>query len=378
MIGPQYAQAYTQGTPSANAVNIQIFEPKAYASPQPAMQPNYTNPIYNYPQASMYGPMPAPQQYQQPYMPYPAPAMMPPQYPVYAPQPAAYPPVMQAPQQPMMPQAPYVEQPQVYTIPPQVVTPQQQPMPAPAIEPQPQPVVAQPSAPAQPVAPVEIQQPAQPAQTIDVAALVAGLQNPDPAVQEKTITEIANYSQGEPAQAQQVLNEQVMANLANIVSQDVSQLPGPTPEQTAVLEKAARGEQLTPEETQLAQQLAPQTAADKNKIISMFTLAMLQKNQRDELEAYMASQGNANIRPIQMQDLIGFNEIQNAIQTNPNPEVRLAGVQALSFVAKPEDAQTVVAALQPTLTNDPEPLIQQAAQETLAKIGAAPAQAQAA
>ena len=108
----------------------------------------------------------------------------------------------------------------------------------------------------------------------------------------------------------------------------------------------------------------------------MFTLAMLQKNQRDELEAYMASQGNTNIKPIQMQDLIGFNEIQNAIQTNPNPEVRLAGVQAISFVAKPEDAATVSAILTPSLTNDPEPLIQQAVTETLTKIGAAaPAQA---
>ncbi len=394
MIGPQYAQPYTQGTPSASAVNIQIFEPKAYASPQPAVQPNYTNPIYNYPQTSMYGPMPAAQPYmpyQAPYMPYQMPQMMPQAmpYPMPVPQAVPYPmplpqqmpqyPTAQVPTQPAMPQAPqapYVEQPQVYTVPPQVITPQQQPMPAPAIEPQPQPAVAQPTV--QPVAPVDVQQPAQPAQTIDVGALVAGLQSADPAIQEKTITEIANYSQGEPAQAQQVLNEQIMSGLANIVSQDISQLPGPTPEQMAVLEKAARGEQLTPEETQLAQQLAPQTAAAKNKIISMFTLAMLQKNQRDELEAYMASQGNTNIRPIQMQDLIGFNEIQNAIQTNPNPEVRLAGVQAISFVAKPEDAQTVMMALQPTLTNDPEPLIQQAAQETLAKIGAVPVQAQAA
>ncbi len=365
MIGPQYAQAYTQGTPSASAVNIQIFEPKAYASPQPAMQPNYTNPIYNYPQTSMYAPMSAPQ--------YPMPQMMLPQYPAY-PQAQAMPQPMQAPAQPVVmqqPQAPiYTEQPQIYTIPPQVVTqPQVQEMPAPAIAPQPQPqVVTQPQV--QEAAPVNVQQPAQPAQAIDVNALVAGLQSADPSVQEKTITEIANFSQGEPAQAQQVLNEQIMTNLANIVSQDISQLQGPSPEQTAVLEKAARGEQLTPEETQLAQQLAPQTAAAKNKIISMFTLAMLQKNQRDELEAYMASQGNTNIKPIQMQDLIGFNEIQNAIQTNPNPEVRLAGVQAISFVAKPEDAATVSAILTPSLTNDPEPLIQQAVTETLTKIGA--------
>ncbi len=399
MIQPQYAQPYAQGTPSANAVNIQIFEPKAYASPQgamatPPMQPNYTNQLYNYPQASLYG---APQQQ---YMPYPM-QQMPvmyqpvPQYPGY---------ITQQPQPYAIPQYPQYPgyQEQMAQVPigiPQVVSPEPQPMPEPVIQqvqpqpapveqqpqevqPQPQAQEVQPQPQAQPQEvqpkpqPVEVQPAQQPAAGIDVASLVSGLQNTDPSVQEKTITEIANYSQGEPAQAQQVLNEQIMTSLANIVNSDITQLQGPTPEQNAIFEKAAKGEQLTPEETQLAQQLSPQTAAAKNKIISMFTLAMLQKNQRDELDAYMASQGANNIKPLQMQDLIGFNEIQNAVQNDSNPEIRLAGIQALSYVARPEDAQTVQNVLQNSL-NDPEPLIQQAAQETLSKLGAAPSQPQA-
>ncbi len=376
MIQPQYAQPYTQGAPSANAVNIQIFEPKAYATPQgamttPPMQPNYTNQLYNYPQASLYA-APQPQ-----YAPYPMqqPMYQPmPQYPGYAMPPQAYGPYA-------MPQEQYAYPQQIAQIPaaaPQVVSPEPQPMPEPVIaeqpqvQPQPAPAPAPAEQPqvqeAQPQ-PVEVQ-PAQQPSGIDVAALVSGLQSTDSATQEKAITEIANYSQGEPAQAQQVLNEQIMTNLAGIVNSDITQLQGPTPEQTAIFEKAARGEQLTPEETQLAQQLSPQTAAAKNKIISMFTLAMLQKNQRDELDAYMASQGANNIKPLQMQDLIGFNEIQNAVQNDSNPEIRLAGIQAISYVARPEDAQTVQGVLQNSL-NDPEPLIQQAAQETLSKLGAA-------
>lgn len=376
MIQPQYAQPYSQGAPSANAVNIQIFEPKAYATPQgamttPPMQPNYTNQLYNYPQASLYA-APQPQ-----YAPYPMqqPMYQPmPQYPGYAMPPQAYGPYA-------MPQEQYAYPQQIAQIPaaaPQVVSPEPQPMPEPVIaeqpqvQPQPAPAPAPAEQPqvqeAQPQ-PVEVQ-PAQQPSGIDVAALVSGLQSTDSATQEKAITEIANYSQGEPAQAQQVLNEQIMTNLAGIVNSDITQLQGPTPEQTAIFEKAARGEQLTPEETQLAQQLSPQTAAAKNKIISMFTLAMLQKNQRDELDAYMASQGANNIKPLQMQDLIGFNEIQNAVQNDSNPEIRLAGIQAISYVARPEDAQTVQGVLQNSL-NDPEPLIQQAAQETLSKLGAA-------
>ncbi len=353
MIQPQYAQPYSQGTPSANAVNIQIFEPKAYASPQPA-QPNYTAQMYNYPQTSLYG-MP-----QQQYVPYPMPPVA--QYPGYGmPQPIQYPGYP-------------VEQPAVYTVPPQIITPQPQQMPAPAIEqvpaqqtpaPAPQVTVAPTPAPA----PVAVEQPAQPAQTIDVAGLVSALQSNDAAAQEKAITEIANFSQGEPALAQQVLNEQIMNGLAAIVGADNSQLAGPTPEQQAVLNKAMKGEQLTPEETQLAGQDSPKRAADRNKIIAMFTLAMLQKNQRDELDAYLASQGNTEVAPLKTDNLIGFNEIQNAIKTDANPEVRLAGIQAISYMAKPEDSAAIQAVLQNS-ANDPEPLIQQAAQEVLAKFGA--------
>ncbi len=393
MIQPQYAQPYSQGAPSANAVNIQIFEPKAYATPQgamttPPMQPNYTNQLYNYPQASLYA---APQPQYAPYpMQQPMYQPMPQQYPGYAmPQqtygPYAMPPQAYGPY--AMPQEQYPQQiAQMPAQTPPVVSPEPQPMPEPVIEQQPQvqqqPAPAPAPAPAEQPAvqeakpqaqPVEVQ-PAQQPSGIDVAALVSGLQSTDPAAQEKAITEIANYSQGEPAQAQQVLNEQIMTNLASIVSSDITQLQGPTPEQTAIFEKAAKGEQLTPEETQLAQQLSPQTAAAKNKIISMFTLAMLQKNQRDELDAYMASQGANNIKPLQMQDLIGFNEIQNAVQNDSNPEIRLAGIQAISYVARPEDAQTVQGILQNSL-NDPEPLIQQAAQETLSKLGAVQQQA---
>lgn len=383
MIQPQYANPYMQGAPSANAVNIQIFEPKAYASPAGAMAvPSYTNQFYSYPQASLYNP-------QQPYMPYPAPM----QYPVvqqYPPMPQPYGPMM--PQQ--YPQAPqgYGPQPQQYPQPephnpyaqpntfnpyaqpgygPQVMQPQPQQMPEPAIQPQqPAPDYPQPQTNNEPQVQV---QPQPQAPTVDIQNLVNGLQSTDPAVQEATITKIADLSQDEPAKAQQVLNEQVMSNLAGIISKDISGLQGPTPEQVAILEKAAKGQPLNEQETQLAQQLSPQAVAAKNKIISMFTLAMLQKNQRDELDAYMASQGNQNIKPLQMQDLIGFNEIQNAIQNDPNPEIRLAGVQAISYVARPEDAQAVQMALQASL-NDPEPLIQQAAQETMAKIGMGPLQ----
>ena len=325
-----------QATPSASAVNIQIFEPKAYSG-QPTN--NVANPIYAYPQQSMYS---------QPYMN---------QYQQYMPQAPMY-----------MPQAQQVQQ-----------LPQQQ-MPAPLLTPQ---APATEQAPQAPQATVEQQTPAQPdmqiqqpteqnQNAVDVNSLVAGLKSTDNKTQEDAITKIANLSQGTPEMQSAVLSEPVMRGLADIVKQDTSSLQGPTEAQVAAINKAASGAKLTPEEEALTKELAPKTLADKNRVISMFTLAMLQKNQRDEIDRYNATQDAQNQVPqLPVNDLIGYNEIENAARNEQEKEVKLAAIQALSYVAKPEDKETIEPVLKAAM-NDPEPLIQQAANEVLTNIGAAP------
>lgn len=325
-----------QATPSASAVNIQIFEPKAYSG-QPTN--NVANPIYAYPQQSMYS---------QPYMN---------QYQQYMPQAPMY-----------MPQAQQVQQ-----------LPQQQ-MPAPLLTPQ---APATEQAPQAPQATVEQQTPAQPdmqiqqpteqnQNAVDINSLVAGLKSTDNKTQEDAITKIANLSQGTPEMQSAVLSEPVMRGLADIVKQDTSSLQGPTEAQVAAINKAASGAKLTPEEEALTKELAPKTLADKNRVISMFTLAMLQKNQRDEVDRYNATQDPNNQLPqLKLNDLIGYTEIENAARNDNEKEVKLAAIQALSYVAKPEDKETIEPVLKAAM-NDPEPLIQQAANEVLTNIGAAP------
>ena len=326
----------TQAAPTASAVNIQIFEPKAYSG-QPTN--NVANPIYAYPQQSMYS---------QPYMN---------QYQQYMPQAPMY-----------MPQAQQVQQ-----------LPQQQ-MPAPLLTPQ---APATEQAPQAPQATVEQQTPAQPdmqiqqpteqnQNAVDVNSLVAGLKSTDNKTQEDAITKIANLSQGTPEMQSAVLSEPVMRGLADIVKQDTSSLQGPTEAQVAAINKAASGAKLTPEEEALTKELAPKTLADKNRVISMFTLAMLQKNQRDEVDRYNATQDPNNQLPqLKLNDLIGYTEIENAARNDNEKEVKLAAIQALSYVAKPEDKETIEPVLKAAM-NDPEPLIQQAANEVLTNIGAAP------
>ena len=348
-VGAQGYMQPMQPTPTASAVNIQIFNPQAYTGqPQQSIQ----NPIYAYPQQSMYA-QPYANQYQQ-YMPQQC-APMPSYTPQYAPQ-------MQAVQEQPMP-AP------VLTA-----------APAPAqAAPAPAPVQAAPAlAQATPAPAVNVVQPQQPDQNaVDVNGLLAGLQSTDNKTQEDAITKIANYSQGTPEMQNAVLSEPIMMGLANIIKQDTTGLQGPTEAQTAAINKAATGAKLTPEEEALVQQLAPKTLADKNRVISMFTLAMLQKNQRDEIDRYNQTQDPANQLPqLRVNDLIGYTEIENAARNENEKEVKLAAIQALSYVARPEDK----AALEPVLTaalQDSEPLIQQAATEVLTNIGSTAVQQQA-
>lgn len=375
MMQPIGVQGYPQAAPSASAVNIQIFEPKAYGSA--ASQAPMQNGIYNYPAQSMYT-QPYANQYQQ---------FMPQQAPVY--------------QAPMM-QTPMYQAPAEQT-PTQPVAPQEMPAPvlnavapapeaaaqAPAdqqVQPQTPDANAQQATPeAQPVSPdaaqntqqapdVNVVAPTQPDQTgVDVNALVEGLKSTDNKVQEDAITKIANYSQGSPDMQNAVLNEPVMKGLVDIIKQDTSGLQGPTEAQTAAINKKASGVQLTPEEEALTNEMAPKTLADKNKIISMFTLAMLQKNQRDEVDRYNQAQDPNNQLPqLKINDLMGYNEIENAARNDNEKEVKLAALQALAYVAKPEDKPVLEPVLNAAL-QDSEPLIQQAANEVLTNIGGTPA-----
>lgn len=352
MMQPIGPQGYTQAAPSASAVNIQIFEPKAYGNGAP--QGQVQNPMYTYPQQSLYAPQPFVNQYQQ-FMPQQVPQM-----PMYL---QAQQVAQQQMPAPVLNQNPPAEQPAQ-----DAAQPAQDPaQPAPADAQQ-----AQAQQPANPAAPnVDVVAPTQPDQTaVDVNGLVEGLKSTDNKVQEDTITKIANYSQGEPEMKNAVLNEPVMKGLVDIIKQDTSGLQGPTPEQTEAINKAATGAQLTPAEEELVKNPAPKTLADKNRVIAMFTLALLQKNQRDEVDKYNQAQDPNNQLPqLKINDLMGYTEIENAARNDNEKEVKLAAIQALAYVARPEDKEALEPVLNAAL-QDSEPLIQQAATEVLTNIGA--------
>lgn len=340
MTQPINAQAYQQVPMAyqpipqqggANAVSINIYNPQAYGGSAPAqtLAPqqvpyNYTNSFYQMPQVNTYQ---QPQQQLDAYQQY-------------------------IPTAPM--QAPIAPAPQI--MPESVMTPSQ---------PQAAPNEAAPSA------TPEVVNEASQTSTVDVDSLVKGLADTDPDKKAQTINKIAEYAQSEPSVALEVVSEPLMNGLINVINEDTTGLEGPTDKQIEIAEKITKGEKLTPEEDALSEQLSPRDKANKNRIFALYTLAMIQKLQREELNQYIENQkanGETPIEPLKIEELPGYNDITNIIKNDPRPEVKVAAMQALQYIAEPADKSAVEAALADSLNSQDE-VVKAAAQEVIDRFG---------
>ena len=352
MIQPTNAvQPYPQ-TGGANAVSINIFNPQAYGSAPAAnnnMQAPYQlqNSLYNMPVASAYTQTMPEQPYRQ---------LMPMQNPIVQ-QPSAL--IAPAPQ--LMPES----------VMPQAVAVEAQPQQMQAVENtevQPQ-TIAEPQ---KAVENVEVQQPQNNIPIVNTDELIQGLKNADADMKAETINKIAAYAQETPEIALQIVSEPIMNSLVEVIKEDTTGLEGPTAQQIQVAEKITKGEKLTAEEEALSEQLSPRDKANKNRIFALYTLAMIQKLQRDELDQYIETQkanGQQAIAPLKIEDLVGYNDIANVINNDARPEVKVAAIQAVQYVANADDKATVEALLANSLNSNDE-AIKTAATEAMAKFAA--------
>ena len=324
----QLPQAYPQN--GANAVSINIYNPQAYGSAPQQAPYEYTNSLYQMPQAQVY-----PQQ-------------------------------AQTLQQPVDPQAyqQYIPN-QQQIVPQPVIAPAPQLMPD-SVMPQ-QPRAEQAKAEEKPVEVVEKKDESVP--SVDVNALINDLKNTDTEVKAQAINKIATYAQEKPEIALQVVSEPVMQALVDVIKEDTTGLEGPTDKQIEIAEKISKGEKLTPEEDAISEQLSPRDKVNKNRIFALYTLAMIQKLQRDELNQYIETQkanGEKPIDALKLQDLIGNDAVQEIIKNDSRPEVKVAAIQALQHVAEPQDKEAVSAILADSLKSTDEP-VKAAAEEAMAK-----------
>ncbi|MDD3593069.1 MAG: hypothetical protein PHX18_00405 [Candidatus Gastranaerophilales bacterium] len=326
---PQQYYTNPYALPQVNAVKIDINNPQAYGG-QGQAQAQQLSP-YNIPYAPVYHPAAG--------QPIPAPAAYAP--PIVPVQPA---PVSAVPTAPVAPAIP------VPVVPaPTLVAETPAPSSVAAAEPI-APVTpvaaAEPIAPVAPVAPV---QEAIPSTNLDVNGLIAALASSDQDAQTAAIQKIAEVAQADPIGSKSLLNEQVFEGLSKIINADTSKLQGPAGDAQN-------------------QALSPLEKAEINKQFGVYTLAILQKNFREEINKEMAKN---NLPSISVNDLPYIKEgIVDNLKDNPNPTVREACLSALNYLGKPEDKEVLRILYDISAKHDANNAVKATASEYLSKLPA--------
>lgn len=332
--------------PSYNAVKIDIHNPTVgtpgMAPMQPMYQPQYAPvnaPIYNYPQAPIYGPVP--------------------QYPVE--QPVAQAPVYY-PGQPL-PQPIQCQQPVVYPQQPTAVTQQNVNYPAPAQPAQPVAVPAQ--APAEVPAPQvskapEVVPPAPVEPSLDLNGFISRLTNPDFEGQAAAMEDIADVVNKQPEKASELVDKQVFKALNDIISFDSSKVEGPSQKQIEIRQKLVQGEQVSEEDKALAETYSPKEMAERNKSYALFSIALLDKVYADEIK-------KLSDNSVPLTDLPSAVNVVNQLKDNPNPMVRESAIEALSYIQGPEYKKDLTT-LFTVAKNDQDASVASAAQAALDKL----------
>lgn len=317
------AQSYQPAQPSqANAVNIQIYNPQAYAGSQGAQV------------------VP------------PAPVM-----------PAQFVPV----------QAPVVNQiaqaPQVAPAPTPVPVTEATPAPVP-----PAPVIKE-EAPAPSPAPAPTTEPQAKPVGVDVAAFNAKLHSANLDEQGAAIEQIAEMTQNDPTGATALLDTQIMEGLLGVIAKDTTTLQGPTPKQLELRQKLisyeslsdadkAKATPLTDAEKAEANTITPMEAAERNKQYALYTVAFLQNLLSSEVE-------KRNGIKLDIKDLPAIEQVVQTAKADPNPLLRVSALASLSHIAKPE-YKPVLSQIFELAKTDSDPNVQEAAKKAAEQLAAMP------
>ena len=227
-----------------------------------------------------------------------------------------------------------------------------------------QPMPQQPTAPAVPTpvpeAPVNNAPTEQPALTEDnTAQVLANLSDPDYDKQFAQLKEIGDLSRTDEAKVIPYIKKDIMNKILDIISVDSSNLEAPTERQLqlrqlvaqndAVIEQAKEQgidlntvqlpNQISPEDDALARTLTAQDKAEQNKVYALYALSGLQKGFVDITER------NKNAVPA-LTDVPGIAQMVEEIKNNPNAAVRIAALDSLHYLVRPEYANDIATVYQ--------------------------------
>lgn len=163
-------------------------------------------------------------------------------------------------------------------------------------------------------------------------------------IQAQQIEEIVRLSIMEPEKAKEYLVSDVFSNLIKITEEDATQLPAPTKEQIEARQKlianiiAVEKDKnavknlpypMSDEEVAFATNLSQMELTERNKEYAITALGALAEL---FIEDYQAKEGK--IVPIT--DAPGVSAIVNALRKDPDSGVKLAAIDALRHIQRPE------------------------------------------
>lgn len=181
---------------------------------------------------------------------------------------------------------------------------------------------------------------------IDIPLIISNLASADYDTQAQQMEEIARIALDNKENAVPYIVREVFASLIEITKKDTANLAAPTDKQVEarkklitnfiVMENAKNNNkeaklpyQLTEEDFAAANELSPMELAERNKEYALYTIAILAKVYTDEVEKQ-----TGNIVPLT--DLPGSAAIVDALRQNPNAGVKIAAIDALRHIYRPE------------------------------------------
>lgn len=209
---------------------------------------------------------------------------------------------------------------------------------------------------------------------VDISLVVSNLNSSNFDVQAQQMEEIVRKALDDEKQAIPYIVRDVYSQLIDITKKDTSTLATPSTAQIEARKKLIANfltlEQnpnakelpfkLTDNEIALANEISPMEQAERNKEYALYTMAVLSKIFIDEVQA-----DTGNVVPFT--DIPGVSDTVDALRYNPNPGVKSAAIDALSYIQRPEYKDELT-----TLYNlaqaDNNPIVAKSAERAIAKL----------
>ena len=210
---------------------------------------------------------------------------------------------------------------------------------------------------------------------VDIALVTENLASKDKDTQAQQLEEIVRLAIMEPEKAKEYLVSDVFSGLIKITEEDATKLPAPTKEQIEARKKlisnilAVEKDKnainnlpfpMSDEEIAFATNLSPMELTERNKEYAITALGALAEL---FIEDYQAKEGKV----VPITDAPGVAAIVNALRKDPDSGVKLASIDALRHIQRPEYKEEL-SALFALAKTDPNPNVSRIAERAISEL----------